>query len=427
MNKKSRITILALWGVCVGIVWNAAGQDNTITLDGRRNVVTSAVPFLQITPDARSGGLADAGTAITPDPNATYWNLSKLAFTPYEFGFSYSYTPWLKVLVPDMNISYLSMYKRMKKFRGALGFSLRYFTLGTITFRDEQGNELGEFNSNEFSLDAGLAQKLSERLSLGVALRFIYSNLTGNLQLSGGVQTHPGIAGAGDISLYYEHPDITLKGKDQKGKFTAGLVLSNIGSKITYTDEQDRDFIPATLRLGAAFTYPIDDYNKVVFVTDVTKLMVPTPPVYQTDSLNQPVTDANGTPLILYGKNPDVPVIQGILQSFTDAPGGFKEELREYTPSVGMEYWYADQFALRAGYFYEHETKGNRQYVTLGVGLRYNVMGFDFAYLIPTNNKTAALVSPLQNTLRFSLQFNFSKTKGKASEKNTTPRQFFGD
>ncbi len=425
MKKNPLMIIVGLCAVLLGMM--PSRLRGQVSLDGRRNVVTSAVPFLQITPDARSGGLADAGVAISPDPNAVYWNLSKLAFTPNEFGFSYSYTPWLKVLVPDMNISYLAMYKRMKKLRGSMGFSLRYFTLGTITFRDQQGNNLGDFNSSEFSVDAGLAQKLSEHLSLGVALRFIYSNLTGNLQLSGGIQTHPGIAGAGDISLYYEHPDITLKGKEQKAKLTAGLVFSNIGSKITYTDEQDRDFIPATMRLGAAFTYPIDDYNEVVFTADVAKLMVPTPPVYQTDSLNQPVFGPDGSPIILYGKNPDVPVVQGILQSFTDAPGGFKEELREYTPSVGMEYWYARQFALRAGYFYEHETKGNRQYVTLGVGLRYNVMGFDFAYLIPTNNKTAALVSPLQNTLRFSLQFNFAKSRGKSSDEAPTPAKFFTD
>ncbi len=420
--------LIRLMGIAAlaGAASATTAEAQTTTLDGRRNVVTSSVVFLQITPDARSGGLADAGVAIPADPNAVFWNLSKLAFTPHEFGFSYSYTPWMRALLPDMNISYLSTYKRIKRWRGTFGASLRYFSLGEIQFTDENGNSQGSFNSNEMSIDAGLAQQLSERLSLGIALRFIYSNLTGNLSLSGGVQTKPGIAGAGDISFYYYHPDIPLKGRPKDGTLAVGLSLTNIGSKITYTNEQERDFIPATMRLGAAFTYPIDDYNEIIFTADVTKLMVPTPPIYELDSNGLIVRGPDGGPVILKGYKSDVPVITGIFQSFYDAPGGWKEELREYTPSIAFEYWYAKQFAIRAGYFYEHETKGNRQYLTLGLGLRYNVMGFDFAYLIPTNNKTASLTSPLQNTLRFTIQFNFDKAKGR-SNKTTTPREFFGD
>ncbi len=421
--KQLIIGLLVIWGVVGG----ANPLNAQVGLDGRRNVVTSSVLFLQITPDARSGGLADAGTAIPSDPNAVFWNLAKLAFVSHEFGFSYSYTPWMRALLPDMNISYLSTYKRIRRWRGTIGASLRYFSLGELRFTDENGNDQGSFNSSEMSIDAGLAQQLSERLSMGIALRFIYSNLTGNLPLSGGIQTKPGIAGSGDLSIFYRNPDIKLKNKNQKGVLAAGLTFTNIGSKITYTNEQDRDFIPATMRLGVAFTYPIDDYNEVIFTADVSKLMVPTPPIYQTDSNNIIVLGPDGHPIVLKGKNPNVPVITGIFQSFYDAPDGFKEELREYTPSVAMEYWYAQQFAIRAGYFYEHETKGNRQYLTLGLGLRYSVMGFDFAYLIPTNNKTASMTSPLQNTLRFTLQFNFDKSKGKGKTGTSTPRDFFGD
>ncbi|MEX0967612.1 MAG: type IX secretion system outer membrane channel protein PorV [Bacteroidia bacterium] len=397
-------SILCFTGTLASAQIQSASQ-----LSGRRNVITTAVPFLMITPDSRSGAMADAGVAITPDANSTHWNPSKLAFVENEFGFALSYTPWLKALVPDINLSYLSGYKKIDEFQ-SFGGSLRYFSLGDIAFTDQFGASLGDFRPYEFAIDGTYARKLSDNFSVGVSLRFIYSNLAGNTPLTNGGETQPGTAVAGDLSAYYEN-ETELFGYE--GTLAFGGNISNIGSKITYTDETERDFIPINLRLGSYLNLELDEYNEIGFTMDLNKLLVPTSPIYKLDSNGQfiPVQGSSDFE-IERGENPDQPVIAGMIQSFYDAPGdsttsGFVEELREINPSIAIEYWYDQQFALRAGYFYEHPTKGNRQYLTLGVGLRYNVFGLDFAYLVPTNSQKTTQRSPLENTLRFTLLFNF--------------------
>lgn len=366
----------------------ALGQNSTVvSTSGQRNVITSAVPFLSITPDSRSGAMGDVGVAIPPDANTIHWNPSKLAFLKRDFGIGLSYTPWLKALVPDINLSYLSGYYNIDDL-SAFGASLRYFSLGDIQFTNKFGQYIKDFRPYEFSIDAAYARKLSDEFSVGLALRYIYSNLAGSIDLGGGLETSPGEAISGDISFYWNKP-VNVFGKD--ADFALGGNISNLGSKITYTDETQRDFIPMNFRIGTYLNLHLDEYNELGFSLDLNKLLVPTPPIYDTVA--------------------DIPVIKGMIQSFYDAPGGFKEEMREINPSIGIEYWYDKQFAFRTGYFYEHPTKGNRQYMTIGAGIRYNVIGMDVAYLVPTNNTPAGTTSPLEKTLRISLTLDIVKGK----------------
>lgn len=369
-----------------------SAQITTGQLTGEINTITSAVPFLMIAPDSRSGAMGDVGVALSPDANSMHWNPAKYAFVPNDMGLAISYTPWLRELIPDINLAYLSGYKRIDKDQ-VIGFSLLYFSLGNITFTDVVGNTAGQFNPNEFSLDLAYARTFSDRFSGSLAFRYIYSNLTGG-QFVGGMESTPGQAFAADVSLYYQNEDL-LAG-NYNATFAWGLNFSNIGSKISYQKNSDKDFIPMNLRLGAAYTLEFDDYNSLTMAGDINKMLVPTPPIYFNDSL-----DLNGEPVIEFGYPSNVGVPVGIFQSFYDAPMGFREELNEFTISAGLEYWYAKQFAIRAGYFHEHATKGNRKYFTLGIGLRLNVFGLDFAYLVPI-----AQNNPLANTLRFSLLFD---------------------
>ena len=396
--------------------YNPFGAKAQVHYDlvGRRNVVSTAVPFLMITPDSRSGAMADAGVAIPNDPNAIHWNAAKLAFAKDGMGLSISYVPWLRSLVPDINLSYLSGYKRIDAM-SAFGASLRYFSLGDIDFTDDKGGPLGSWRPYEMAIDGAYARKLSENFSLGLALRFIYSNLTGGTPVNGTQPTKPGTAFAGDLSGFWKGKDFSFMKK--VCNMNLGINISNMGSKITYTDQTQRDFIPINLRVGTYINCIIDDYNQIALAVDLNKLLVPTAPIYKTDSSGNVVTGPSGQLILLYGKNPDQPTIQGMIQSFSDAPGGLTEELREINPSVAVEYWYNKQFAARGGYFYEHPTKGNRQYVTLGLGLKYNILNIDVSYLIPTSGKTASQSSPLQNTLRFSLIFNFASDKEKTKKK----------
>ena len=358
--------------------------------DGYLNTITTAVPFLIISPDARAGGMGDVGVASSPDAMSLHWNAAKYAFVEDNFGASVSYTPWLKSLIPDINLSYLSFYARQSK-NEVLAFSLRYFTLGEINFTDNNGNPIGSFNPNEFSLSTAYALKLSQNFSSAVSLRYIYSNLTGGQEV-GTLPTKAGNSVAGDISSYYVK-DIQLGKRDFK--WASGINISNIGVKIAYTETIDRDFLPTNLRLGTSLTTNIDEFNSVSFEIDINKLLVPTPPLYNEDGV------------LISGKDPDVSVIEGLFQSFSDAPSGDRE-VRELIYALGSEYWYDEQFALRLGYFYEHPTKGDRQFVSLGAGLRYNVFGLDFSYLIPIQNREDAnIVNPLSNTLRFALTFDF--------------------
>jgi Type IX secretion system protein PorV len=338
--------------------------------------ITTAVPFLMISPDSRSGGLGEAGVAITDNSNATHWNLSALAFTDKKFGASMSYTPWLRGLgVPDINLSYLSGHVNLGERAGVVASSIRYFSLGKIEFTDDNAIKYGEFNANEFAVDAGYARKVTDNFSAGVALRFIYSNLAG-AQSTPNFETKPGTSVAGDINMLYTK-DFTSGQRPMN--FRWGLNLSNIGAKISYTNSNNRDFIPANMRLGAALKTHLDDYNSITLTTDLNKLMVPSE-----------------------GGQSDQTLLDGMFSSFADAPGGFTEELREVNVSAGLEYWYNNLFAARAGVFLEDATKGNRKYVTLGAGVKYNVFALDFAYLAALQQ-----AHPLQNTLRFSLSFAF--------------------
>ncbi len=368
-------------------------QYNRDDLLGQLNTITTAVPFLIISPDARAGGMGDAGVASASDVNSIHWNPAKLAFMEQKMAFGVSYTPWLRKLVPDINLAYVSFAKQLKGDQ-ALGTSLRYFSLGNITFTDGSGNEIGQFDPAEFAFDVAYARKLSENISGGIAIRYINSNLTGGFTVENNA-TKAGQSVAADISAFYRK-EINLGKKD--ADLSIGMNISNIGSKISYTETGRKDFIPINLRIGPALNLKLNEFNELAFVVDFNKLLVPTPPIYS-DSLS------NGEQQILYGNSPDVSVAQGIFQSFNDAPNGGKEELQEVNIAAGMEYWYDRQFAFRAGYFYEHENKGNRKYFTLGAGLKYNVFGLDFAYLIPTDQR-----NPLENTLRFSITFDFNRS-----------------
>ncbi len=365
------------------------------------NTITTAVPFLQIAPDSRSGALGDAGVALSPTSSATFWNPAKLAFVDKDVELSMSYSPWLRALVNDMSLAYLSGYKRLSK-NQTVGGSLRYFTLGNITFTDEQGTVVRDFKPNEFALDMSFGQKFSDKFSGGIAIRYVYSNLTGGQNVLG-ADSRPGQAVAADISAFYSNDKLKMAGKD--ARLNIGANISNIGNKMRYTNSDKRDFIPTNLKLGTAYTVNMDKYNQLTMTIDFNKLLVPTPPRY-----------SPGGDSILSGLSPDVGTAGGIVQSFYDAPGDvdnegnlisgtiFKEELREINIGGGLEYCYTEVFAVRAGYFYENYTKGNRQFITMGLGLKYEVLTIDVSYLISTTQQ-----NPLANTLRFTLSFALGK------------------
>ena len=361
-------------------------------LGGQINVVHVAVPFLTVAPDSRSGAMGDAGIAIRPDVYSMHWNPAKYAFIDDDFGAAFSYTPWLRNLIDDINLAYLSGYKRIDNYQ-VLAASLTYFSLGEIIFTNMAGEPDGQHNPNEFAIDAAYSRLFSDNFSGGLAFRYIRSDLTGGAYVQG-MASKAAWAFAADVSAYYRN-DITVS--DLPGELAFGLNISNIGNKITYSDDQNAQFIPINMGIGSSLRLDIDPYNSLALALDLNKLLVPTPPVYYQDR-----TDEDGNPVIRAGRDPNVSVPIGMLQSFYDAPGGFREELREIFYSVGMEYWYLNQFAIRGGYYHEHETKGNRKYFTTGIGLKLNVFTLDVAYLIPVYR-----TNPLANTLRFSLAFDF--------------------
>ena len=353
------------------------------------NTISTAVPFLTIAPDSRAGGMGDAGVATSPDMNSQHWNPAKYAFMESDLGVSLSYTPWLRNLVDDINLAYLAGYKKLDDVQ-TVSASLLYFALGEITFRDNWGNYQGLQNPNEFAFDVAYSRLLSEKFSGSVALRYIRSDLTGG-QMVGDVETHAGNSFAADIAFYFRNE---MRRNRRNSVLSAGLNISNIGNKISYSDGMTKDFIPTNLRLGTAYETELNQYNTILFTLDFNKLLVPTP--------NIEVEEGEGGVIVGGGFSQDKSVISGMFTSFTDAPGGFKEELQEVNISTGFEYWYNKQFAIRGGYFYEHENKGNRKFVTFGAGLKLNVFALDFSYLVPTQRN-----HPLENTLRFSLLFDF--------------------
>ncbi|WCT12790.1 type IX secretion system outer membrane channel protein PorV [Mucilaginibacter jinjuensis] len=363
------------------------GPGGTNTNGSNSGAIVTGVPFLNITPDSRSGAMGDAGVALSPDVNANFWNPSKLAFLENNNSLSLSYSPWLRKLVPDVSLSYLSYAHKLDD-RNTIGTSLRYLNFGSIELTDRNQQSLGTYTPNEFSIDGSFARKFGKEFSLGVTMRYIHSSLY-NGTSSEGQQIEPVNDIAADVSAFYQHPG------EEFGKpslFAFGVNISNIGPKISYTSGGQNLYLPTNLKIGAANTLNIDEYSQFTFTLDINKLLVPTT-----------TYDASGN--ITSG---DKSVPAAIFGSFGDAPGGFSEELKEISYSPGVEYWYNKQFALRAGYFYENPSKGDRQYLTLGAGLKYDIFDIDFAYLAASQQK-----SPLANTLRFSVLINFESGKPK--------------
>lgn len=360
-------------------------NTNTNTNGSSSNGINTAVPFLTIAPDSRSGAMGDAGVALSPDANANYWNPSKLAFIEDKDNVALSYSPWLRNLISDVNLAYLS-YAHLLDNRNAIGVSLRYFNLGKIQLIDGSQADQGTFSPNEFSIDGSFSRKFGQNFSLGLTMRYIHSGLT-NGAVVNGLQTKAGNAIAADVSAYYQKPG-TQFGKD--ALLTFGANFSNIGTKMSYTDNGASYFLPANMRIGVADTWFLDNTNQFTLTLDLNKLMAPTPPI----------RNSNGQITSGYDDNRSIPA--GIFGSFADAPGGFSEELREISYAAGAEYAYNKQFFLRAGYFYENPSKGNRQYATLGAGFKYDMFNLDLSYLVGTQQKSA-----LANTLRFTLIANF--------------------
>ncbi len=356
--------------------------------------VQTAVPFLMINPDARSGAMGDVGIAISPDANAIHFNASKYAMATQKFGMSLTYTPWLRSLgVNDIYLAYAAGYYQFgTDVKQAIGVSLRYFSLGSIQWTDFNASVLGEGSPREFETAVSYSRQLSKYLAVGATAKFIYSNLaTGQSPDGGSERISSGRAGAVDFSMTYKKP---IKMAAGASSLTIGAAIKNIGNKITYL--RSSDFLPQNLGIGAAWDIPLDQYNSIVIALDLNKLLVPTPNPLDT------VRGANGLPA-WKDKSP----ISAALGSFNDAPGGGQEELKEINFSAGVEYWYDKQFAVRAGYFYEHAEKGGRRYFTVGLGLKYNVMGINLSYLVPTSSQRG----PLDNTLRFSLLFDAASFK----------------
>jgi hypothetical protein len=365
----------------VGVI----GQDST------NHVITTAVPFLTITPDSRAAGMGDVGVATSPDANSVYWNPSKLVFVDHGYGFTTSYTPWLAKIINDMKLLYLSGFYRIDQ-NQVVAASLKYFDMGAIQFNHgpDPSQQDGRYNPKEYGLDVSYSRRLTQNLSLGGTLRYIRSNLTGANPST--PDARAGNSVAVDLGAYY-----SKKLSSRDATLSLGGAITNIGSKMTYTSAANKDFIPTNLRIGGAYKTHLDVQNTLTFALDFNKLMVPSPgPSSKTK-----------------------PLLSGIFGSFSDAQGGFSEEMREVTISYGMEYWYKEFFALRTGYFFEAKDKGNRKYLTAGVGLRMemsqrDILGIDMAYMIPTTIGQSALAE----TIRFTV---FYLLPVKDAKQNETP------
>jgi len=365
----------------VGVI----GQDST------NHVITTAVPFLTITPDSRAAGMGDAGVATSPDANSVYWNPSKLAFIDHGYGFTTSYTPWLAKIINDMKLLYLSGFYRIDQ-NQVVAASIKYFDMGAIQFNHgpDPSQQDGRYNPKEYGVDVSYSRRLTQTLSLGGTLRYIRSNLTGANPST--PDARAGNSVAVDIGAYY-----SKKLSSRDATLSLAGAITNIGSKMTYTSAANKDFIPTNFRIGGAYKTHLDIQNTLTFALDFNKLMVPSPgPTSKTK-----------------------PLLSGIFGSFSDAQGGFSEEMREVTISYGMEYWYRDFFAVRTGYFFEAKDKGNRKYLTAGIGLRMemsarDVLGVDMAYMIPTTIGQSALAE----TIRFTV---FYLLPVKDAKQNETP------
>ena len=361
-----------------------AENESTRTI----NSVYTAVPFLTIAPDSRSAAMVDVGVATSPDVNSLHWNPAKYVFAKSDANIALTYTPWLRGLVNDMNLLYLTGYKKIDQMQAIAG-SLRYFNMGDIQFTNEWGQNMDIRRPNEFAIDAAYSRLFSEKFSAALAFRFVRSDISSGMSNSG-VKAKAGRSFAADVAVYY-HSELELF--EKAADWALGADISNIGNKMSYSNEQNKTFLPINLRLGGSFGYHLDGFNKLSLAVDFNKLLVPTPPIF----------DEKGN--IIEGKPTDVGVVQGMFQSFSDAPGGFKEEMHEITYGFGVEYLYKNSFAIRSGYFHEHPTKGNRRYFTIGVGIKLKPVEIDFSYLIATRGRN----SPLNNTLRITGIVNLGK------------------
>lgn len=406
MKKLKTLLAIALLAFCSNAdaqIFNPnAGCIVDTNGDCVPNTILSAVPFLRIIPDARSGAMGDVGLATSPDPNALHFNASKLAFVEKDVSFSATYTPWLRELgLTDVYLAYLAGFKQIDELQ-AVGFSLRFFSLGDINFTDFNGNPLGNGRPRELEVSFAYARKLSSNFSAGITGKYILSNLASGLSV-GGTEIFSANSFAADVSFTY-------KGQVGDNDLTIGTAISNLGSKVSYSNSVYRDFLPANLGIGATYSMNLDEYNSLSFSLDLNKLLVPTSiPAKIEDGTAAPVDnpeyDADNNGIADFREKG---TFAGILGSLSDAPGGFSEELKEINYSFGIEYWYDKQFAVRAGYYYENFLKGDRKFLTVGVGLEYNVFGLNLSYLVPTNNRR----NPLDNTLRFTFNFDFEAFQG---------------
>ncbi|SFC83488.1 type IX secretion system outer membrane channel protein PorV [Algibacter pectinivorans] len=411
---KNRLLLL----IAFIFVFKGYTQDTTVIIpDESSRVITTGIPFLLIASDARAAGMGDMGVATSVDAFSQQWNASKYAFSEAKSGVGVSYTPYLSKLVNDIFLGNFTYFNRLDD-RSAFAASLRYFSLGSIEFVDGPDDTPREQKPNEFSLDASYALRLSDQFSMSVLMRYLRSDL--RIQGVGGDITPASTFGV-DLSGYYQSEEEAYS--DFNGRWRAGFAIQNIGPKFKYDEGGEENFQPTNLRLGAGFDFIFDDYNKISVTAEVAKLLVPTPPALgnefnYTDNNGNGIYDPeNGTDeddtdelgsivredVIIGGKDPDVNFLSGIFQSFGDAPGGFSEELKEFTWALGAEYVYQDSFAFRTGYFNESEEKGARKFLALGAGFKANVVNIDLSYLFSASK----VQSPLENTLRFSLTFNF--------------------
>ena len=368
--------------IVVGVLFcaNVALGQTILGADDKFRPITTAVPFLLITPDARHAALGDAGVASSPDANSTYWNPAKLTFIESPYGASFAYTPWLGKITNDMSIFYLNGYYKITR-EQTVALSMKYFDMGDFFARSNNNVDEGTFHPRDFSFDLTYSRLLTENLSVGLSGRFIHSNLLGQYNGSSIIDAKPGNSVAADIGIFYF---TELKGA-KTNTLSLGAVISNIGPKLSNSNDNNRSPLPTNLRVGGAYKIDLDPYNSFTFLLDFNKLMVPSPQL-QGDTL-----------MIIPNKS----LISGMFSSFTDAPDGFSEEIKEIIVNTGVEYWYNNTFAGRVGYFSEEKLKGNRKYMTIGLGFKKNKFAFDIAYLVPTNKRE----HPLAETIRFGVLF----------------------
>ena len=406
-NNQNLTSICALF--LIALFSTTATAQTTIRPNEDTRVITTGVPFILIASDARAAGMGDMGVATSVDAYSQQWNPSKYAFSEAKSGFGVSYTPYLSKLVNDIFLGNVTYFNRLNE-RSAFAVSLKYFSLGEIELRADEFSQPLIEQPNELTLDASYALRLSDQFSMAVALRYLRSDL--KIQAIDVNAKAAGSFGV-DIAGYYQSEEEAYN--DFNGRWRGGFAIQNLGPKIKYDEGGRENFLPTNLRLGGGFDFIFDQYNRVNVTAEVTKLLVPTPPVYGTE-YNYTDTNGNGvydegtdtlgaienTDVIIEGQDPDVEFLPGVFQSFNDAPGGFSEELDEFTWALGAEYLYQDSFALRLGYFNENELKGARKFFAMGAGFKYTTINIDLSYLFSASK----VQSPLENTLRFSLSFN---------------------